>query len=171
MYFLARFDGRRGVRGRLNGVGESRKEVPGLGDALDDVLSAVGEHEPRARRQVASRRADDDLTGSRSLCDSRGDVDGDASLASVDLLHLARVYSGPDREAELFEPVLNGEGTVDRPRRPIEEREDAVAGAVDHLAAEPADLLSNDSVVPGQEVGPRPVADTLDHACGADDVR
>ena len=46
-------------------------------------------------------------------------------------LDLAGVHAGPDLEAERPDRVADRRGAADRPRRAVEEREEAVAGGVD----------------------------------------
>ena len=98
-------------------------------------------------------------------------MDGDAAwLRAGRPLHLARVDAGPHVEAELREGVADGEPAANRTRRPVEEREEAVAGGVDLLAAEAIELGSDRRIVPSEELRPRCVTELRRPLGRADEI-
>jgi len=61
-------------------------------------------------------------------------VDGDAAGLSVDELALTGMQTGANLQIEVADPFPDCEGAADRPRRPVEGGEEAVACSV-HLLA------------------------------------
>ena len=97
---------------------------------------------------------------------------GDAArLLTGGSLHFARMHTGADLELELAQRIAYGEPAPNRARRPVEEREEAVARCVDLLAVETVELGANRRVVLGEEVPPRRVAELVARCCRADEVR
>ena len=96
--------------------------------------------------------------------DAGADVDGDPADLAVDQLALAGVQAGADLEAELAHRLGDRAGAADRPGRAVEGGEEAVAGGVDLLAAEPDQLAPDERVVALEQVAPAPVAELAPRA-------
>src|SRR5207253_5272850 len=88
---------------------------------------------------------------------ARSDVDGDSSHLAVLELALAGVEAGPQVEIELTHRFDNRAGAGDPPRRPVEDREEAVTGRIELLAAKPGQLAPHEDVVIVHELAPSSV--------------
>src|SRR5262245_50555562 len=118
-----------GVRHRVaecrRAVGpDGGEQVSRLGHALERVLAAIDESQPRASGELAGGRADENLAGCRLAGDPSGYVQSDSACASLDALELAGVDSGPDCEAELVNACDHRERAADRARRAVERGEE-----------------------------------------------
>ena len=88
----------------------------------------------------------------------------------ADALALAGVDAGADRDAGAARALGDAERAADRPRRPVEGGEEAVAHRLDLVAAVGGELGADERVVGVEQLAPRAVAD-LGRALGrADDV-
>src|SRR5687768_10058057 len=115
-----------GASGMQHGV-----DGPRARDALQLVLAAWFEREARAGDEILDGARDEDLARPRERGDAGADVDGDAAHGAPRKLHLAGVDAAPELEAELARPSANGDGAPHGARRPVEDREEAVARRVD----------------------------------------
>src|SRR5581483_1868225 len=131
-----------------------REQPPRVGHALQLVHAAVLELDPGAGDEVLHRLRDDDLPGARARCDPRGDVHGDAAQLVAEPLALARMDTGADVDAEDAARVLDRAGAPDGAGGPVERGHEAVAGAVDLLAAEALELAADVGVVALEELAP-----------------
>ena len=135
------------------------------------MLAPVGECEPGADGELSRRRADEHFVRLGSGRHARGDVQGDSARRSADAYDLPRMYARADRKAQSRRLIARAERRRHRGRRRVEERQEAVAGRVDLLAAEAEELFAQGAVVGGEKVGPRDVAEPRRRLGGADDVR
>src|SRR5262245_43955572 len=102
---------------------------------------------PRARHEIPDRARDEHLAGARQRAHARADVDGEAAEVVVEPLALARVEARAHLEAEVGDAVPDRAGRVDRPPRPVEGGEEAVAERLDLLPAEAREALAHEPVV------------------------
>src|SRR5262249_26311529 len=134
--------------------------APGAFDALQLVLPTVLERQPGPRDEVVRRRAHEHLAGIGDGHHSRADVHGYAAgLLSDRALDLPRVDARPHLEPQLAEHVPNRDTAADRPCRPVEQREEAVARRVDLLAAETHQLTPDRRMMSLEERAPGRVAE------------
>src|SRR4051794_41718957 len=117
------------------GAQSSREQVPLAVDAFQRPRAAVLEVDARAGGEVADDARDQHLTWSGLRGDPRADVHADALDLVADDLHLAGVDAGAQLEPKVGHRRLRPLSARDRPRRPVERREQAVAGAPDLPAA------------------------------------
>src|SRR5439155_1308530 len=134
-------------------------------------LATVVELEARAGDQITDSAGDKDLSGLGLGRHPRPDVDSDASHRVPSELDLTRVQTGPHLEAQRSDRVADRTRAADRPRGPVEDREDAVAGSVDLPSMEPLQLSADRLVVRLEELAPPPVTERRRLLCRADDVR
>ena len=80
------------------------------------------------------------------------------------------MQAGPDRDPEVRHGRTRGQGATDRPRRPIEQGEEAVARRHDLAATVGVDDAADPLVVFQQELSPGAVADPPERRSGVDDV-
>src|SRR5262249_35983850 len=140
------------------------------GQPLELVLASRLEREARALEQLAGRARDEDVAGAGERRDARRRVHGDAADLSAGELDLAGVEADPDADAELGDRGVHFRCRAHRPRRAVEEREEAVAGGVDLAAAEAPDHAADPVVVLLHQMGPGAIAEALDSRGRADDV-
>jgi hypothetical protein len=98
------------------------------------MTAAVVEREPGSQHERWDCAGYQNLIG---LCDShdpRRDVYRDAMDIAVLHLHLTRVQSGTNVQAQIPDRVSNRARAIDRPRRAVECRQCAIAGLLDDLA-------------------------------------
>src|SRR5262245_7596816 len=112
--------------------GVDGEQLPAAGDAPEGVLAAIGQHDAGTGHQVGHRPRDQDLARTGEPRDAGADVDRDPPEVAVGDLDLARVHAGPDLDTEPPDGLDRGGGASDRPRRPVEGREEPVARVV-HL--------------------------------------
>src|SRR5207245_2205715 len=126
--------------------------------SLQLVRPAILEPKPRASDEVLDRAGDQDLSGARLRRDARAGVHGDPRDLAVEQFALARVQPCAHLEPELTNVRDDRLRAADRPRRPVEAREEAVAGRVDLPAAIPHELLAHGTVMAHEQLAPGPVA-------------
>jgi hypothetical protein len=85
-------------------------------------------------------------------------VHRDAAELAVDPLALPGANSRADLDAERAHRIADRTRAADRSGRAVEGREEAVAGGVDFVAAEPRELAPNLGMVRLQEVAPGAVS-------------
>src|SRR5207344_509465 len=107
----------------------------------------------------------------RASCDARTDVDGDAGHLPVGELDLSGVQPGPDVQSERTHGLDDRARAPDRPRRPVEGREEAVARRVDLVPVEARELVANGRVVLLEEVAPPTIAELRGERCRPHEVR
>jgi hypothetical protein len=112
------------------------KELPGAGHAAQLDAAAVLEARARADDQVTHCAGDKDFPGAGLAADPRRDVYGTAPDVAVEQLAFAGVDAGADTDAQCLGVSAQGLGAADGLRRTVERGEVAVAGALDHCAAE-----------------------------------
>ena len=93
----------------------------------------------RADDQIAHGAGDEDFTGARLAEDARRDVHGEPPDVGVEQLALARMDAHADLDAQCLGVRAQRLCTADGMRRAVERGEVAVAGALDHRAAESFD--------------------------------
>src|SRR5918912_4581027 len=136
----------------------SRIDLPRPGDALQLVLAALLEGDPGAGDEVAHRARDEHLARPRERRDARPRVDGDPAHLPVRELALAGVQAGAQLDAEPPHRLLDRVGGADRPRRPVEGGEEAVAGRVDLAPAVAGELRADRRLVRLEQLAPAAVA-------------
>ena len=141
-----------------------RVEAPGS-HALELVLAAILERDPGAGDEVLDGAGDEHLAGRRLRRDARARPAPRSRSASLRAARTrpcgrrrgsrarARATSSDDRAR-----------TVDRPRRPVEGGEEAVAGGVQLLAPEPRELAAHSRVVALEQLAPGLVAELAPRA-------
>src|SRR5581483_8469844 len=102
--------------------------------------------------------------------DTRADVHRDAAYLALDHLALAGVQARPHVDSELVHAVRDRTRAPDPARRPVEGREEAVAGRVELAAAVPGELLPHERMVPLDELAPASVPQLDRLRRRADDV-
>jgi hypothetical protein len=122
------------------------------------VRAAVLELDPRAGDEILDGSRDEHLARPRSARHSRSDVDGQPGDLLPDALALAGVDPRPHLETELGNPLHDLAGTGDRPRGPVEAREEPVPGRVDLDSAEALELTADGRVVLLEQLSPGAVA-------------
>ena len=131
---------------------------------------AVLQGDAGADHQVADGPGDQDLAGAGGGHDAGADVDGDPADVVVADVELPGVEAGPDLDADAAQLGPEGQGAADRPAGPVEDRQDAVAGALDPPAALAADQPPGRLVVGVQQLPPPLVAGRLGPLGRPDDV-
>jgi len=74
-------------------------------------------------------------------------------------LHLAGVQSGSDLEPEAAHGVHDCPAGADRPRRPVERRQESVAGSVDLSPAKPLEVATDELMMVLEQVAPTTIAE------------
>ena len=128
------------------------EELPLVGDAFARVGAAISERDARAASKVGDSARDKDFVRPRERLDSLRDVDGDAANVVTAQLDFASVEAATHTDADGVERVANGAGAAHRSPRPIEGRQDAIAGGSDLSAAEAFEFAAGEAVV-GQSAG------------------
>jgi len=134
------------------------------------MLAAVLELETAAGRQVLHRGGDEDLARTSEPTDPGPDVDRQSRRLAVDGLHLAGVDAGADLKVERADRIDDLLRTSDRSSRPVEGREEAVAGRVDLASPVASEQPADRPVVALQQLVPRSVSELESLPCRADDV-
>ena len=123
-------------RSRLRALAIDCQELPGAGHATQLDAAAVLEPGARADDQVTDSARDEDFAGAGPAEDPRRDVYGDPPDVGVQQFALAGVDAGADLDAQCLGVSAQGLGAADGLRRAVERGEVAIAGALDHRAAE-----------------------------------
>ena len=113
-----------------------RQQLPGAGHVPQ--LDAAAILEPRARSddQVTHGAGDQDFTGAGLAEDARRDVYREPPDVGVQQFALAGVNASAELDAQCLGVSAQGLGAADGLRRAVEGGQVAVAGALDHPAAE-----------------------------------
>src|SRR5439155_24867411 len=90
---------------------------------------------------------------------SRAGVGGDPGDLAVEQLALARVQAGSHLDSQCADSFDDRLGAADRPCRPVEAGQEAVAGGVDLAAAEADELAADELVVALEQLAPGAVAE------------
>src|SRR6188508_1852754 len=144
---------------RVSGAADG-KESPFARDALQLVRPVLFELEARPGNEVADRARDEHLPRPGQGSDARADVDRDAGDLLLVQLTLAGVHADPNVEAEALHSLDDRLAAPNRARRPVEPREEPVAGGVHFDTPEAGELPPNDLVVPSDDVPPGTVSDS-----------
>ena len=124
-----------------------REEPPHVGHALQAVAAPVLEDESGAGDEVAHGARDQDLARAGQGRHARADVDGDATNRSAATnFDLAGVHTCTDLEPEPAHRAADGEGAAHRPRGPVEDRQQAVAGLIHLTPAMPLELSTGHAI-------------------------
>ena len=135
------------------------------------MLAALVELKARAGDEILHRLRDEHFSPARQSRDARADRDGDAGDLALVQLALARVDARANLEPELAHAVHDRVRAANRPRGPVERREETVAGGVLLVAAEPGQLAPHEGVVPVEQLPPGVVAESSGPLGRTDDVR
>src|SRR5215218_3613679 len=151
-------------RGRGNVVpppGSSARgeQLPGVAQALEGVGAAVLQGDAGAGDQVPDGPRDQHLAGAGGGHDAGPDVDGDAADVVAAQVELADVDPGPDVQPDLAQLPAEGQGAADGPAGPVEDGQDAVAGALDQPPPLLGDQPPGQLVVDVQQLPPAAVAE------------
>ena len=113
-----------------------RQQLPGAGHAAQLDAATVLEARARPDDQITHSAGDEDFAGTGVAEDPRGDVDGDPPDVGIQQFTFAGVNAGADLDAQGLGVSMQGLGAADGLRRAVEGGQVAVAGALDHRAAE-----------------------------------
>ncbi len=135
------------------------------------MLAAILELEPGAGDEITRRRGHEPLARSRAASDARTDMHRDAArLLAARTFDLASVHARAHLEAELTQRVADLERAADRARRPVKERQEAITGRINFLAAKALEFAPHLRVMLLEQLAPGAVA-KLAHPLGrADEV-
>jgi len=111
-------------------------ELPRPANALELVLAAVVEVQPRPRQQIGDCAGYKHFARMRFLRDARSNVDGNAAEVVAAPLALAGMKTGADLDAERARGGDDCLGAADGPDGAVEASDEAVAGGLDLAAAE-----------------------------------
>jgi hypothetical protein len=117
------------------------------------------EREVGARDEVSNGSRDDDLAIAGLSKGPSRDVHADPSDVVVAELDLTGVDRRTNRQPDVAEASIEGEGTSKRPRGRVEGGEDAVPGKLPEAAAEAFDLGARHLVMSIQEPAPSLIAE------------
>src|ERR1043165_5870630 len=134
------------------------KQPPLLRDALQLGGAPFAEAETRARDEVFDRAGDEHLPRLRLLRDTSSDVYCDPANLAVHQLALTGMQACANLQAELAHALADRAGAANRARRPVEPREEAVAGDVELGAAKTEELTADQRMVALEKFAPAPVA-------------
>jgi hypothetical protein len=149
---------------------ERRRKAAIRRDALEHVGAAVLELDPGPGDEVLDGLRHEHLAFARLGRDARARVHGDPADGIACELDLAGVEPGTHAEPGGGDVLRDGARAADRPRRPVERREEAVAGGVDLAAAKACEVAAHDLVVPLEQIAPAPVAQFAGAPGRSDDV-
>jgi hypothetical protein len=156
--------------GSWPGTVADRIEPPGARDTLERPLAAVVEVEPGADDEVDDGLGDQHLAGLGQRGDARDDVHRQAAEILASHLALAGVHPGAHPQPQLGGLVHDGSRGANRPCRPGEDREGAVAERLDHAPVGGGDSGLDELVMPFEQFAPRGVAELRRAAGGIRDV-
>src|SRR5215216_4702864 len=122
------------------------EELPLAGDAFERMGAAISERDARTRNQVGDGARDEHLVWMRERLHPLCDVDGDAADVVTAQLDLARVEPIAHMDADRADRVADGSP------RPVEDRQEAVAGRFDLPAAEAVELGAREAFVGAEEL-------------------
>ena len=124
----------------------------------------------RAIEEFTRRRGDEHLVRPGQGHHPRRRVDGHAADIAAHERDLARVDTDSDRESELLRRAGHRGRAPHGPRRPIEDRKEAVAGRLDLPPAIRVQVVTDAGVVESQQLLPGPIADLFERRGRVDDV-
>ena len=130
----------------------------------------VPEPEARAGDRVAERRGHQHLTGLPDPHHPGRDVHREPADLPLHQLGLAEMGAGANLDPELADGVDDRAGATDRVRGPVEAREEAVPRGVQLAPPMALQLLSDERVVPLDQVPPPAVPQIRGDLGRADDV-
>ena len=159
----------RRARRLLRRLGE-RVHAPRVVDALEQVAAAVAEAQRRAQHELLDRARDEDLARPGQPGDAGAEVHRDPGQVAARTAALAGVDAGTQLESQRPDGVAHARGPADRAAGAVEDDEEAVAGALDLVAAGERELAAEDRVVLGQQPRPALVAEGGGVRRGVDDV-
>src|SRR5436190_10247426 len=160
---------RSGERGS-NSVPSYGEHMPLPGHTLQRVRPAILELDAGAGHQILHGPRYQDLVRVGQGGYACPDVDRDAPDLVSHELDLPRVDPCPNLQPDRVDRVDDRPGATDRTGRAVEGRQEPVARGVDLHTAERAELLTEQSVVPFEQLPPRPIADGARRVGGPDDV-
>ena len=109
--------------------------------------AVVFERDARTGDEVAHRGGHQHFAGTGQGSHARPDVHRDAGQLVANNLDLARMKAATNRDRESSQRVAHRDGAADRPRRPVEGREEPVAGRIDLPSAVAGQDLTHRGVV------------------------
>src|SRR5438105_14601275 len=137
---------------------DDRLETPAP-HAFELALSPLLERDPRAGDEVADGARDQHLSRVCLSRDARARVHGDPTHLAVHQLALTGMEARPQLETEGPDRVSDRARRANRPRRPVEGGEEAVARGVDLATAKPRQLLPDGCVMGLEKLAPAAVAE------------
>src|SRR5205823_265730 len=140
-----------------------REQLPGAGHALELVFASIGEVQTCTDDELGDGAGRPHSRGLGPRRHSRRDVDSDPANILAASLHLAGVHTAADVETELTRGVPDRARALERPRRPIEGRKEAIARRLYLVASEAHELPTNDRVMAIEQVAPTSVAELAGH--------
>src|SRR5262245_14271633 len=122
-------------------------DAPRARHPLQFMLAALLEHDARAGDEILHGLGDEHLAGACEARHAGTRRHRDPTQLSLDPLALAGVEPGTDLQPERANCLPDRQRALDRAAGAVERREEAVAGGVELLAAEPRQLGPHDGVV------------------------
>jgi hypothetical protein len=147
-----------------------REQTPFAGDALEAVRAPIGKSDTGARDQIPHRAGHDNLIRFRERCHARADVYGEPDHIVVLELALAGVQSGAHLKTEAVNAIANRTSASNRARRPIEGRQQSVAGGIRLASTKSRQFLAHDPKPLLSQRTPARVADFGNELSRSDDV-
>src|SRR5215218_4140301 len=135
-----------------------RVQAPFARHAAQLTLATILEADSGPDHEILHRAGDEHLVRPSAMHHPRSDVHCEAAEVAIHHLELARVQSGAHLQPQRAHRLGHRGGAADRPRRSVEGREEAVAGALDLPAAMALERLPEQRVVALQQETPAPVA-------------
>ena len=123
-------EGALGLPASDSAAGRDCVQLPFAGHALELGAPSFVELDPGARHKVFDRAGDDHFTGPGLGGHARADVHGDSPDLAIQSFALPRVQPRANLEAQVAHGVDDRSGAADRPRRAVEDREEAIPGGV-----------------------------------------
>jgi hypothetical protein len=126
------------------------EELPLVRDAFERMGAPIGEWDARTTHQVGDGAGDEDFAGLGECLDALGDVDGDAPDIVTVQLDFAGMEPNPHIDTDGAHRVADGTGAAHGSPRPVEGRQEPVAGRLDLSAAEAFKFGAGEAVVGGE---------------------
>src|SRR6266536_4267175 len=148
-----------------------REEAPLARDALELVLAAILEDQPRACNQILHRAGHQHLARLGARGDASTDIHRYPRELLADDLALACMQARSHLQAEIAHAEIDRACAADGADRAVEGSEETIAGRIQLSAAESIQLRANGHMMTPDEIRPRPVTQLRSPRGRADDIR